>query len=209
MKTLLFSLLPLLGLALAAIAQSGQTLKGKKVAILSTMGVERVELEGPRQALQEAGATVTLITPDGKPIRSLEFPHWSPDEIRADLSVAAARPADYDALYLPGGIINPDLLRMDEQAVQFVKDFAALGRPISSMCHGPSVLITAGLVKGKRITSWPSVKTDLINAGARWVDEPVVVDGSLVTSCNPGDIPSLNREMIKLFAGAKPVAASR
>jgi len=185
-----------------------QSLAGKKVAILSTMGFEKAELVEPLKALKQAGATVHVISPDGKPIRAFEFPNWAED-LPADKSLAQVKPADYDALYLPGGIINPDLLRTYPEAVQFVKDFAATGKPMGSMCHGPSVLITADLVKGKRITSWPSIKADLVNAGAQWVDQPVVVDGNLVTARNPGDIPALNREMIKLFVGNATAATSR
>ncbi len=197
------NLLSIFSLAMVAVLLNtsckGQSLEGKKVAILSTMGFEKVELELPMKALQEAGATVHIISPDGKPIRALEFPEWG-EEMKADKSLAEVKPSDYDALYLPGGIINPDILRTNDAAVAFVAEFAKSGKPMASMCHGPSTMITAGVVKGKKMTSWHSIKADLVNAGAKWVDESVVVDGNLVTSRNPGDIPRLNEEMIKLIA---------
>lgn len=174
-------------------------LSGKRIAILSAMGVEKVELAEPKKALEKAGATVHVLSPDGKAIKTLEFPEWG-DTLSIDGKISDANPANYDALYLPGGVVNPDLLRTEETAIQFVRQFAASGKPIASMCHGPSTLITAGLVEGKRMTSWPSISTDLKNAGADWVDQEVVVDGNLITSRNSKDIPALNREMIKLFS---------
>jgi protease I len=185
-------------------------LKGTKVAILATDGVERVELTEPRRALEEAGAETHLVSPPeqhfvtGVPdkIRALETLEWS-EEFSVDVAFSDASPNDYDALYLPGGIINPDLLRLNPAIPGFVAAFFDAGKPVASMCHGPWNIISAGKAGGRRVASWPSLKDDLENAGATWVDEEVVVDGDLVTSRNPDDIPALNREMVALFAGRR------
>jgi len=175
------------------------SLAGRRVAVLSTMGFERVELIGPRDALREAEATVHIVAPEGPTIRAFEFPEWA-DEVPVDRTLDEGRPEDYDALYLPGGIINPDLLRLDERALGFIRAFVATGKPIASMCHGPWLLISAGAVRGRRVAAWPSLRWDLVNAGATYVDEPVVADGPLVTARNPEDIPKLNAALLGHFA---------
>jgi protease I len=190
-------------------------LQGMRVAILATDGVEQVELTDPRRALDEAGATSVLVSPpeqhfvtqDPGKIRALDTLAWAA-EFPVDLALDAADPADFDALYLPGGIINPDLLRLNPAVPVFVKAFFDAGKPVAAMCHGPWNIISAGVARGRRIASWPSLKDDLENAGAEWVDAAVVVDGNLVTSRNPDDIPALNEAMVKLFAG-RPAAGER
>jgi protease I len=165
------------------------TLEGKKIAIVATDGVEQVELITPRDTLREAGATVEVLSLDGSPIQGFE--HLDKGEtIPADGGVENATAGDYDALVLPGGVANPDLLRTDEHAVAFVRGFFELHKPVGAICHGPLTLIEAGAAKGRTLTSWPSLKTDLRNAGATWVDEEVVVDDGLVTSRKPDDLPA-------------------
>jgi protease I len=177
------------------------TLHGLKVAILATDGVEQVELVEPRKALDEAGANTTLVSPKSDRIRAWKFTDWG-DELNVDLPLDRARPQDFDALHLPGGVINPDTLRMIPQAVEFVKAFFNADKPVASICHGPWMIIEAGAARGKRIASWPSLKTDLRNAGATWMDQEAVVERNLVTSRKPDDIPAYNREMIALFSRA-------
>jgi protease I len=175
-------------------------LKGRKVAVLATDGVEQVELTEPVSALRQAGASVSVVSPKKEPIQGMN--HDKPaDKIPVDMDLRDARPDQFDALLLPGGVANPDTLRAVPEAVQFVKGFVTAGKPIAAICHGPWTLIDAGGVKGKRMTSWPSLKTDLANAGASWTDEPVVKDGRLVTSRKPDDIPQFNKAVIELFAG--------
>jgi protease I len=176
-----------------------QPLANLRVAILSTLGFERVELVAVRDALAAAGALVEVVSPDGPTIRSFEFPDWA-EEVTVDRTLAEARSEDYDALYLPGGVINPDLLRIDARALAFIRAFADRGRPIASMCHGPWLLISAGIVRGHRIAAWPSLREDLVNAGATFVDEPVVRDGMLVTARKPDDIPQLCEALMSHFA---------
>ena len=175
------------------------SLSGKKIAILATDGVEQVELTEPKKKLEDAGATTEVISPKSGEIKAWKFKEWG-DKIKVDKSLDHADPSDYDLLMLPGGVINPDHLRMEPKAVQFVKDFARTGRPIAAICHGPWTLIEAGLVRGKKMTSWPSLKTDLKNAGANWVDEVVVVDGNLITSRKPDDIDTFSRAMMDKVA---------
>ena len=174
---------------------------GLKVAILVTDGFEQVELVEPRKALDAAGAETSVVSPKQGRVRGWNFTEWG-DEQPVDVALAQARPEDFDALLLPGGVINPDTLRAQPEAVAFVEAFVADGKPVAAICHGPWTLIEAGAVDGRRMTSWPSLKTDLRNAGADWVDQEVVVDGNLVTSRKPDDIPAFNREMIALFAKA-------
>lgn len=176
-------------------------LSGRRIAVLSTLGFEKIELVSVRDALIDAGAEVRIVAPEGPTIRAFEFPNWS-DELGVDQTLADARPEDYDALYLPGGIINPDLLRLDRRAIAFVRAFVEAGKPIGSMCHGPWLLISAEAVRGRRIAAWPSLKDDLENAGATWVDEAVVRDGNIVTARSPADIPKLNPALIAHFAPA-------
>src|SRR5690348_3719800 len=171
------------------------SLSGKRIAFLATDGVEQVELTEPKKNLEDAGATTEIISPKSGEIKAWKFKDWG-DKLKVDKSLDQADPEDYDALVLPGGVINPDHLRMEPKAVQFVKDFARTGRTVAAICHGPWTLIEAGLVRGKRITSWPSLKTDLKNAGATWVDEPVVADGNLVTSRKPDDIDTFSRAIM-------------
>jgi protease I len=173
-------------------------LQGVRVAILVDNGFEQVELAEPRKALDKAGAKTSIVSPRTN-VRGWQFTEWG-DTFAVDLSLDKARPEDFDALLLPGGVMNPDKLRMEPRAVEFVKAFFAAGKPVAAICHGPWSIIEAGAARGRRIASWPSIKTDLRNAGAEWVDREVVVDGNLVSSRKPDDIPAFNREMIKLFS---------
>jgi protease I len=176
-----------------------ESLQGKKVAILVTDGFEQVELTEPRKALDQAGAKTEVVSPAQGQVKGWNHTEWG-DKIPVDVPLQQAKPGDYDALLLPGGVMNPDHLRMNPDAVRFVKSFVDAGKPIAAICHGPWTLIEAGAVRGKKMTSWPSLQTDLRNAGANWVDQQVVHDGNLVTSRKPDDIPAFNREMIGLFA---------
>lgn len=181
-------------------------LEGMTVAILATEGVEQVELLEPRKALQAAGATTRVVSLKSGTIQGYNH-HDKGDEIPVDLTVADAKPDEFDALLLPGGVMNPDQLRMDPNAVAFAKSFADAEKPIAVICHGSWTLIEADVVDGRRLTSWPSLKTDLQNAGARWSDEASVTDGNITSSRKPDDIPQFNAAMIELFAQAKqPVA---
>jgi protease I len=173
-------------------------LHGKKIAILIDNGFEEVEMTKPRAALDEAGAETSIVSPQESTVRAWYFTDWSKD-YPVDQKLDGASPDDYDALLLPGGVINPDKLRMQPEAVAFAKSFFDAGKPVAAICHGPWMVIEAEAARGKRIASWPSLKTDVRNAGAEWIDEEVVVDGKLVTSRKPDDIPAFNREMIKLF----------
>jgi len=176
-------------------------LKGLTVAILATDGFEQAELTEPRKALDEAGAETRVVSPKADRIRGWKSKDWG-DEVRVDAPLDHAKPEDFDALLLPGGVMNPDSLRMQPKAVAFAKAFFDAGKPVAAICHGPWTVIEAGAARGRRMTSWPSLKTDLKNAGANWVDKEVVVDQKLVTSRNPNDIPAFNREMIQLFKAA-------
>ncbi|HEX5236685.1 MAG TPA: type 1 glutamine amidotransferase domain-containing protein [Silvibacterium sp.] len=171
------------------------SLSGKKVAILATDGVEQVELTDPKKQLEQAGAATYVISPKTGEIKAWKTKDWG-DNIKVDKSLDDARPADYDALVLPGGVINPDHLRVDPKAVEFVKAFVRSGKTIAAICHGPWTLIEADAVRGKTMTSWPSLRTDLENAGANWVDETVVVDGQFITSRKPDDIPDFSNALI-------------
>ena len=178
-----------------------QVLSDKTIAVLATDGFEQVELTKPVEALTSAGAKVVVVSLDAGEIQGFNH-HDKGDMTPVDIKVGDTDVEDYDGLLLPGGVISPDALRMDEAAVAFVKAFGQAGKPIAAICHGPWTLIDAGLVKGKRITSWPSLKMDLTNAGAQWVDEPAVTDGGLVTSRNPDDIPAFCEAAIKAYAAA-------
>jgi protease I len=183
-------------------------LNGKKVAILATDGFEQVELTEPRKALEAAGATTHIVSPKSGEIEG--WKHFDKgDKFPVDVELKQAKAEDYDALLLPGGVANPDQLRMKPEAIEFVKAFFESGKPIAAICHGPWTLIEAGAVKGKTMTSWPSLKTDLINAGAQWVDEEVVESNGLITSRNPNDIPAFNQKMIELFAKGGQQAKSK
>jgi protease I len=180
-------------------------LEGVKVAILVTDGFEQIELIEPRQALDEAGAETQVVSPRGERVRGWNFTDWG-DEVAVDVPLDRARPQDFDALLLPGGVMNPDNLRMQPEAVDFVRAFFDAGKPVAVICHGPWTVIEAGAARGRRIASWPSLKTDLRNAGAEWMDQEVVVDANLVSSRKPADIPAFNREMLNLFSQAHQLA---
>lgn len=176
-----------------------ERLAGIRVAALVTDGFEQVELTEPKAALEQAGAAVFVVSPKDDKVRAWKFTDWG-ESFDVDVSVASAAAEDYDALLLPGGVMNPDFLRVNEKAVAFTRAFFEQGKPIAAICHGPWTLIEAGIVRGRRLTSYPSVRTDLRNAGAQWVDEEVVVDGKLITSRKPDDIPAFNRELIGAVA---------
>jgi len=174
-------------------------LTGKRVAILATDGVEQVELTEPRKALDEAGAKTTLVSPKSGKIKGWQHDHWG-EELKVDVALESANADTFDALLLPGGVMNPDQLRMNKQAVQFVRSFFDSGKPVAAICHAPWMLVEADVVSGRSVTSWPSLQTDLRNAGADWVNREVVTDQGLVTSRKPDDIPAFNRKMIEEFA---------
>jgi protease I len=174
-------------------------LQGKRIAVLTANeGVEQIELTSPMDAVSAAGAEVDLIAPEKEEIQG--FNHLDKgDTFPVDREVSKADPADYDGLVLPGGVANPDFLRTDEQAVDFVRSFFESGKPVGAICHGPWTLVEAGVVKGRKLTSWPSLRTDIRNAGGTWVDEECVVDGGLVTSRKPDDLPAFNAKLIEEF----------
>ena len=178
---------------------ASETLRGKRVAILVTDGFEQAELLEPRKALDEAGATTMVIAPIESKVKGWNMKNWG-NEVPVDVPLESAKAEDFHALLLPGGVMNPDRLRMNPRAVSFVKHFTDVGKPVAAICHGPWILVEAGAVRGRTMTSWPSLKTDLKNAGANWVDKEVVSDGKLVTSRKPDDIPAFNREMIRMFS---------
>lgn len=178
-------------------------LTGKRIAILATHGFEQVELTEPRKALDEAGAKTVVIAPAAGHIRGWKSKEWG-DSVAVDVDLEDADPDDYDALMLPGGALNPDQLRLDERAVKFVRSFFEHSKPVAAICHAPIMLIEANVIKDRRVTSWPSLKTDLRNAGAQWTGEEVVVDRNLVTSRKPEDIPAFNARMIHEFAAGAP-----
>jgi len=173
------------------------SIKGVKIAILATDGVEQVELTEPQKALRDAGATVTVVSPKSGTIQGMNHAEKG-DMLPVDAELSSVRPEQFDALVLPGGVANPDYLRVNPKAVAFVKHFATAGKPIGAICHGPWSLIEADAVRGRRLTSWPSLQTDLRNAGARWGDEPVVRDGNLVTSRKPDDLRVFNDALIAM-----------
>jgi protease I len=175
-------------------------LTGKKIAFLvAKEGIERVELTEPWAAVQDAGATPQLLSPESGEVQT--FNHLEKAETRpVDTPVAQASVDDYDALVLPGGVANPDALRTNEAAVSFVRDFMASGKTVAAICHAPWTLIEADVVRGRTVTSWPSLQTDLRNAGAEWVDQEVVVDGNLITSRNPDDLPAFNGQLLESIA---------
>lgn len=178
-----------------------QNLDGKKIAILATDGFEQSELEKPQAELKAAGAHVDVIAPgDVSAIKGWDQTDWG-REVKVDVALSKADAGSYDALVLPGGQINPDKLRIEQDAVAFVRTFGESGKPVAAICHGPWLLVETGLAKGRKVTSWPSVKTDLVNAGAHWEDSEVVVDGNLITSRNPDDIPAFNRAIASALAG--------
>ena len=177
-------------------ADMANNLEGRKIAILATNGFEQVELLEPRKALEEQGAKTQVISPQKGKIKGWNEKDWG-QEVTVDLALDSANPSDYDALLLPGGVMNPDKLRMEPKAVQFVRHFFDSGKPIAAICHGPWLLVEAGVVRGRTVTSWPSLQTDIRNAGGKWVDQEVVVDEGLVTSRKPADIAAFNKKMIE------------
>jgi protease I len=185
-------------------------LEGCHVAILVADGFEQVEMTEPRKALQEAGATTELISPVSDRVQGMNHDEKG-DTFPVDRQLASAPSSQYQALLLPGGVANPDRLRTVPKAVQFVKEFAAAGKPIAAICHGPWMLVEADLVRGRKLTSWPSLRTDIRNAGGEWEDSEVVADQGLVTSRKPADIPAFNRKMLEELAKSmhKPVAGQR
>ena len=182
-------------------------LNGLRVAVLATNGFEQVELTEPVKALKQAGATVTVVSQKSGQIQGMNHDEKG-DKLPVDKTLSEVKPEQFDALMLPGGVANPDYLRVDKHAVAFVKSFAQAGKPIGAICHGPWTLIEADAVRGKTMTSWPSLQTDLRNAGAEWVDQDCVVDGNLVTSRKPDDLPAFNRRLVEVFsAGVQKRAA--
>lgn len=176
-----------------------QVLQGRRVAVLATDGVEQIELTKPVEALRAAGAVVEIVAPKAGEIQGFNH-HDKADRLRVDRPLAEAEAGGYDAIVLPGGVINPDQLRLEPKAIDFVRTFALAGKPIAAICHGPWTLIDARAVQGRKMTSWPSLQTDLTNAGAQWVDEEVVVDQQLVTSRKPDDLPAFCKKMVETFA---------
>ena len=181
---------------------SDKPLAGKKIAILVADGFEQVELTGPREALDAAGADTSILSLKPGNVRAWKFTEWG-EQFPVDMVVERADPAAFDALLLPGGVINPDVLRMSQTAMAFVRHFFDANKPVASICHGPWSIVEVGAARGRRMTSWPSIRTDLRNAGAEVVDEAAVVDRNMVTSRGPQDIPVFNREMVALFAKRK------
>ncbi|WP_179415073.1 type 1 glutamine amidotransferase domain-containing protein [Mucilaginibacter sp. E4BP6] len=175
------------------------TLENRRVAILTEEGFEQVELTSPKAALKDAGAIVHIISPKSGKIKAWDKTNWG-IEVDVDKQLDQVSPDDYDALVLPGGVLNPDKLRQNKDAVAFVTAFLKEGKPVAAICHGPQMLIETGLIKGRKLTSFPSLQTDLKNAGAEWVDEEVVVDNGLITSRTPADLPAFNKKAIEEFA---------
>lgn len=204
----LSAMLLLVGLSatLASAEAASHKLEGKRVAILLDNGFEQVELTEPREALEAAGARTFIVSPEKGEVKGWNHTDWG-DTFRVDVPLADARPEQFDALLLPGGVMNPDKLRMNPAAVKFVKAFFDEQKPVAAICHGPWTLVEAGVVRGRTLTSWPSLQTDVRNAGGQWEDKPVVVDHGLVTSRKPADIPAFNEKMIELFAAAHTAAA--
>jgi len=175
------------------------SLENKKIAILTEEGFEQVELTSPKEALKAAGATVHVISPKSGTIKAWDKTNWG-IEVDVDKALSDVSPDDYDALVLPGGVMNPDKLRQNKEAVAFASAFLDEGKPVAAICHGPQLLIETGMLKGRKLTSYPSLQTDLENAGAKWVDEEVVVDNGLVTSRRPADLEAFNKRMIEEIA---------
>jgi len=174
-------------------------LNGKRIAILAADGFEQVELEKPKLAIEQAGATTNIVSPSEGEIQGMHHADKG-DKFQVDLALENAKAEEFDALMIPGGLMNPDTLRTDQKALDFVRHFFSTGKPVAAICHAAWVLIDAGVAKGRTLTSWPAIKTDVRNAGANWVDKEVVVDDGLVTSRKPDDIPAFNKKMIEEFA---------
>lgn len=176
-----------------------EKLTGKRVAIITENGFEEVELTKPLEALKNAGANAQIVSPQQNKVKAWDHDHWS-IELPVDVQIDSANPEDYDALVVPGGVLNPDKTRVNEKCVAFVKHFLNAGKPVAAICHGPQLLIETGLLKGRTMTSYHAIKTDLINAGVNWVDKEVVVDNGLVTSRSPKDLEAFNRKMVEEIA---------
>ncbi|HEY3493566.1 MAG TPA: type 1 glutamine amidotransferase domain-containing protein [Polyangiaceae bacterium] len=176
-----------------------ERLRGKTVAIVVADGFEQIEMTEPRQALEAEGAETYLVSPEKDEVRGWKHSEWG-DTFLIDVPIHEAKPEQFDALLLPGGVMNPDKLRVDQDALNFIRSFFDAGKPVAAICHAPWLLIDVGVAKDRRLTSWPSIRSDLRNAGAIVVDEEVVVDAGLVTSRKPDDIPAFNRKMIEEFA---------
>ncbi|HEU4578933.1 MAG TPA: type 1 glutamine amidotransferase domain-containing protein [Polyangiaceae bacterium] len=183
---------------------TNQRLSGKRVAILATHGFEQSELLEPRRALEAEGAHTDVVSPSRAPIRGWRHTDWG-SPVDVDVLLEGAEPDEYDALVLPGGVLNPDQLRTNEKALEFVRSFVQAGKPIAAICHGPWTLIDADAVRGRKLTSWPSLRKDLENAGAEWVDEEVVVDHRLITSRKPDDLPAFNQKLIEELAEGRQI----
>jgi protease I len=184
-------------------------LSGKRVAILTENGFEEVELTSPKKALEEAGARVDIVSPQKEKVKAWDKDHWS-IELPVDEALDTASVDDYDALVLPGGVLNPDQLRLNKKAVEFAQQFLETGKPVAAICHGPQLLIETGLIEGRKMTSYPSLRTDMENAGVIWEDKEVVTDNGLVTSRTPKDLEAFNKKMIEEIGEGKhaPVAYS-
>jgi protease I len=177
---------------------SSKPLQGKRVAMLMTDGVEQIEYTSPRSFLEEQGATVVLLAPKAAGEEVQGFNHMQPgDRFKVEMNVGDAKPADFDGLVLPGGVANPDQLRLSKEAIDFIREFDGEDKMVAAICHGPWTLIDAGIATGKHLTSWPSLKRDLTNAGAEWSDEEVVLDARLITSRKPDDLPAFNDMLLK------------
>ena len=188
-------------------SSTDQDLRGKRVAILMTDGVEQIEYTSPRTFLEQHGAQVTLVSPKGMGEQVQGYHHFTPgDRFQVELDVHQADSRDFDALVLPGGVANPDQLRLSPESIAFIRNFATEEKPIAAICHGPWTLIDAGVAKASHLTSWPSLQTDLRNAGAEWTDDEVVVDGRLITSRKPDDLPAFNEALLKAI-GVDAMAA--
>ena len=174
-------------------------LNGMNVAILITDGFEQVEMTEPKKALEQAGARTFIVSPAGNKVKGWQHTHWG-DEFNVDVPLDKASPDDYDALLLPGGVMSPDKLRMNSKAVEFVKAFFEQNKPVAAICHGPWTMVEANVVRGRTLTSWPSLQTDIRNAGGNWVDKQVVIDGNLVSSRKPDDISAFNENMVSVFS---------
>ena len=177
-------------------------IKGKKVAIITDNGFEEVELTSPKKALEEAGAIVQIVSPQKDKVKAWDTDHWS-IELPVDVNISDANPEDYDALVVPGGVLNPDKTRMNKECIAFTQHFLEQGKPVAAICHGPQLLIETGMIDGREMTSYWSIQTDLKNAGVQWVDEEVVVDNGLVTSRSPKDLEAFNRKMIEEISEGK------
>jgi protease I len=174
-------------------------LDGKKVAILTESGFEEIELTSPKKALEDAGATVIIVSPQKDKVKGWNHDHWT-IELPVDQTIDKAKSEDFDALMIPGGVLNPDKLRRSREAVEFARDFLEAGKPVAAICHGPQLLIETGLLNGREMTSYHAIKTDIINAGANWHDREVVVDNGMVTSRSPEDLDAFNRKMVEEIA---------